>query len=200
MKAVISIYSTLFSQKFILCEAITCSTLSDSGEDAKVKGTRKGGSGGKKEIVVSLYFHVHAFSNMWTRLSQRWVQKRELFRPEQSKGLGKLVWCATCTRIASPFLLVWANAVAEQHGMMWTKLPQTWPSSFSSHLIGQESLFTPGRSTSNVIWTISFKITVKIVVQKHMFCALLSRQVVSLCWAYILSVQWDDFEFVFYSQ
>ena len=53
MKAVISIYSTLFSQKFILCEAITCSTLSDSGEDAKVKGTRKGGSGGKKEIVSS---------------------------------------------------------------------------------------------------------------------------------------------------
>ena len=54
MKAVISIYSTLFSQKFILCETITCSTLSDSGEDAKVvKGTRKGGSGGKKEIVSS---------------------------------------------------------------------------------------------------------------------------------------------------
>ena len=53
MKAVISIYSTLFSQKFILCEAITCSTLSDSGEDAKVKGTQKGGSGGKKEIVSS---------------------------------------------------------------------------------------------------------------------------------------------------
>ena len=53
MKAVISIYSTLFSQKFILCEAITCSTLSGSGEDAKVKGTRKGGSGGKKEIVSS---------------------------------------------------------------------------------------------------------------------------------------------------
>ena len=53
MKAVISIYSTLYSQEFILCEAITCSTLSDSGEDAKVKGTRKGGSGGKKEIVSS---------------------------------------------------------------------------------------------------------------------------------------------------
>ena len=53
MKAVISYYSILFSQKFILCEAITCSRLSDSGEDAKVKGTRKGGSGGKKEIVSS---------------------------------------------------------------------------------------------------------------------------------------------------
>ena len=53
MKAVISIYSILFSQKFILCEVITCSTLSDSGEDAKVEGTRKGGSGGKKEILSS---------------------------------------------------------------------------------------------------------------------------------------------------
>ena len=49
MKAVISYYSILFSQKFILCEAITCSRLSDSGEDAKGKGTRKGGSGGKRK-------------------------------------------------------------------------------------------------------------------------------------------------------
>ena len=55
MKAVISIYSTLFSQKFIPCEVITCSRLSDSGEDAKVKGTRKGGGGGKKEIVSSRF-------------------------------------------------------------------------------------------------------------------------------------------------
>ena len=58
MKAVISYYSILFSQKFILCEAITCSRLSDSGEDAKVKGTRKGGSGGKKEILSSRFMFV----------------------------------------------------------------------------------------------------------------------------------------------
>ena len=91
MKAVISYYSILFSQKFILYEAITCSRLSDSGEDAKVKGTRKGQWRQKGNSFLPLYVHVHAFSNMRTGLSQRRVQKRELFRPEQSKGLGKLV-------------------------------------------------------------------------------------------------------------
>ena len=33
------------------------------GEDAKVKGTQKGGSGGKKESFLSLYFHIRAFAD-----------------------------------------------------------------------------------------------------------------------------------------
>ena len=59
------------------------------GEDAKVKGMQKGGSGGKKEIVSSRFIFI--FVHMRTRLSRRRVQKQELFRSEQSKGLGKLV-------------------------------------------------------------------------------------------------------------
>ena len=64
MKAVVSYCSILFSQKFILCEAITCSRLSDSGEDAKVKGTRKGGSGGKKEILSSRFMFMFMLSQI----------------------------------------------------------------------------------------------------------------------------------------
>ena len=64
MKAVISFYSILFSQKFIPCEAITCSRLSDSGEDAKVKGTRKGGGWGKKEIVSSHFIFMFVLSQI----------------------------------------------------------------------------------------------------------------------------------------
>ena len=65
MKAVISFYSILFSQKFIPCEAITCSRLSDSGEDAKVKGTQKGGGGRKKEIVSSRFIFMFVLSQIW---------------------------------------------------------------------------------------------------------------------------------------
>ena len=64
MKAVISCYSILFSQKFVLCETITCSRLSDSGEDAKVKGTRKGRSGRKKELVSSRFIFMFMLSQI----------------------------------------------------------------------------------------------------------------------------------------
>ena len=64
MKAVISYYSILYPQKLILWEAITCSRLSDSGEDAKVKGTWKAGSGGKKEIVSSRFIFMFVLSQI----------------------------------------------------------------------------------------------------------------------------------------
>ena len=41
---------------------VTGSRLSDSGEDAKVKGTRKVNGGGKKEKGKRKRFHVHSFS------------------------------------------------------------------------------------------------------------------------------------------
>ena len=65
MKAVISYYSILFSQKFIPCEAITCSRLSDSGEHAKVKGTQKGGGGGKKKIVSYRFIFIFVLSQIY---------------------------------------------------------------------------------------------------------------------------------------
>ena len=51
-------------------------SLSDSGEDAKVKGTRKVDGAGEKGTVPSLpiflpfYFCVRAFSIQWARLSR----------------------------------------------------------------------------------------------------------------------------------
>ena len=72
---------------------VACSRLSDSGEDAKEKGTRKVGGAGKRKrppllspVSSPFYFRVCAFSIQRTRLSRsleqaRWGEEKILFFP-----------------------------------------------------------------------------------------------------------------------
>ena len=64
MKAVISYYSILFSQKFIPCKAITCSSLSDSGGRRESKRHAKRGQWREKgNSFLSFYFHIRAYAD-----------------------------------------------------------------------------------------------------------------------------------------
>ena len=62
---------------FLVRTSLACSRLSDSGEDAKEKGTRKVGKKKKgRESFLPFYFRVSAFSIQRTRLSRSLEQTR----------------------------------------------------------------------------------------------------------------------------
>ena len=55
---------------------LACFRLSDGGEDAKVKGTRKVGGAGRVGFHPFFFSHVRAFSIQRTRLSQSLEQEK----------------------------------------------------------------------------------------------------------------------------
>ena len=71
---------------------VTCSRLSDSGKEAKVKGAQKVGWVGKREkeapalpSFLPFYFRVRAFSIQWPRLSKS-LEQAKLFADVISKA------------------------------------------------------------------------------------------------------------------
>ena len=65
------ISQTLFARwaLYVMCDKLACSRLSDSGEDAKLKGTRKVGGAKKRKSFLPFYFRLHAFLIQRARLS-----------------------------------------------------------------------------------------------------------------------------------
>ena len=71
-----SFVQTLFARSalYVMCDKLACFRLSGSGEDAKVKGTRKVGGAKKRKSFLSFYFRLRAFLIQRPRLSRNLEQ------------------------------------------------------------------------------------------------------------------------------